>query len=91
MAKKIECVDCQTGIVLDDLIDRLVVKDKVAYIPGLESIMDKVIKMRLDTRAKIGDELLRRVGEKFEIPKAEEKEYRQALIDDYDRRITEFI
>jgi hypothetical protein len=91
MVKKIECVDCQTGIVLDDLIDRLVVKDKIAYIPGLEGIMEQVIKMRLDSHAKIGDELLSRVKAKFEIPLSEEKDYRQALIDDHDRRITEFI
>lgn len=91
MVKRIECVDCQTGIVLDELIDRLVVKDKIAHIPGLENIMEQVIKMRLDTHAKIGDELLRLVKEGFEIPMPEERNYREALIDLYDRRITEFI
>ena len=91
--KAIECVNCNanTGLDIDSLVDRIIVKGKVAHIPGLEDIMAIVIKMRLDSRSKVAIELVRRVEEQFIIPKGERDDYRDALLDDYDRRIIEFI
>jgi hypothetical protein len=91
--KAIECVNCNanTCLDIDSLVDRIIVKGKVAHIPGLEDIMAIVIKMRLDSRSKVAIELVRRVEEQFIIPKGERDDYREALLDDYDRRIIEFI
>ena len=88
--RKIECVNCATNPVLESLADRLVVKDKVAIIPGLDEIMDQVVKLRLPSRSQAADELLRRVKERYQVPKDEEREYRIALIDHYDRRLTDY-
>ena len=89
--KGIECVDCNSGISVESLTDRLVLKDKIASIAGVEGIMEQVIRKRSSSRALIGDEMMRFVAEKHLITADEEKQYREALIDDYERRITEFM
>lgn len=89
--KAIECVNCGANTNLESLADCIIVNGKVAHIPGLEAMMAMVIKMRLDTRSKVANELMRQVKERFIVPEGEEKDYRQALLDDYERRIVEFI
>ncbi|MFA5312600.1 MAG: hypothetical protein WC375_04665 [Methanomassiliicoccales archaeon] len=91
MQKKIECVDCGPGVNVETLANRLIVKNKMAIIPGLEGIFADVIRMRLDTSVKIGDELVRRVKLDHAIPADEERDYREALMDEYDRRTTDFV
>ncbi|MCE5296316.1 MAG: hypothetical protein LLG16_04335 [Euryarchaeota archaeon] len=91
MPKKIECIDCGPGVNIESLANRLVVKDKIAIIPGLEEVFADVIKLRLDTRAMIGDELIRRVKLEHIIPPEEERDYREALLDEYDRRTIDFV
>jgi hypothetical protein len=88
--KAIECVDCQTGVSLDSLRDRIIVGDKIAHIPGLEKMVDEVTKMRLPGLREVGDELLRRVKAVYNIPSGEEIKYRRALLDFYDQRLTAF-
>jgi hypothetical protein len=91
MPKKIECIDCGPGVNIESLANRLVVKDKIAIIPGLEEVFEEVIKLRFETRAKVGDELIRRIKLEHLIPPGEEKDYRDALMDEYDRRTIDFV
>jgi hypothetical protein len=88
--KTIECINCGNSNDIESLADCIIVNGKVARIPGLEGIMDRVIKMRLDTRNKVANELLRLVREEYIIPAGEEDAYRQALLDDYEQRLVDF-
>jgi hypothetical protein len=91
MSKKaIECVDCQTTLSVESLKDRIVVGDKVAYIPGLEEMVEEVMRLRLDTIHAVGEELMRRVTATYQIPAGMESAYRQALLDYYDRQATSY-
>jgi hypothetical protein len=89
--KAIECVNCGANTNIDSLTDCIIVNGKVARIPGLEEIMARVTKMRLDSRSKVANELLRQVKEGFIIPVGEEEDFRLALMDDYERRTIEFM
>ena len=89
--KSIECVDCQTNLNVESLKDRIVVGDKVAHIPGLERMVEEVLRMRLDTIHAVGDEMVRRVKAMYSIPPGQESAYRQALLDYYDRRAISFV
>jgi hypothetical protein len=91
MARKtIECINCGSSNDIESLADCIIVNGKVARIPGLEGIMDRVMKMRLDTRTKVANELLRLVGEDYIVPSREVEAYRQALLDDYEQRLVDF-
>jgi hypothetical protein len=48
------------------------------------------MKMRMDTRTKVANELLRLVKLDFIVPPGEEDAYRQALLDDYEQRLVDF-
>jgi len=89
--KEIECIDCGPGVISESLSDRLVIKDKIAIIPGLEGMFDEAIKLRLTSRVKVSDELLKMLKKMYKVPEGEEKDYRDALMDEYDRRTTEFL
>ncbi|QLH74182.1 MAG: hypothetical protein HPY73_01105 [Methanomassiliicoccales archaeon] len=93
MMKKenIECIGCSSSLGVEVLSDRLVLKDKVAVIPGLDRILEEVMKMRLDKRSAIADELMTRVKARFMVPDGEEKEYREALMAEYERRMMDFL
>ncbi|OPY31708.1 MAG: hypothetical protein A4E32_01310 [Methanomassiliicoccales archaeon PtaU1.Bin124] len=92
MAKKtIECIDCEPGIPIESLRDRLVVNDKVAFIPGLEQMVEEVMRLKPPTMHQAGEELMIRVKKSYQIPPGEEEAYRRALLDYYDRRVTTFI
>ncbi len=88
--KTIECVNCGNSNDIDSLADCIIVNGKVARIPGLEGIMDRVMKMRLDTRTNVANELLRLVKEEYIVPTSEAEAYRQALLDDYEQRMVDF-
>jgi hypothetical protein len=91
MARKtIECINCSSSNDIESLVDCIIVNGKVARIPGLERIMERVMKMRLDTRTKIANELLRLVKQDYLVPSDEEDAYRQALLDDYEQRMVDF-
>ena len=92
MSKKaIECIDCKPGIPVESLRDRLIVNDKVAHIPGLEAMVDEVLRMKLPTLHQAADEMMRRVTNIYKVPPGEESKYRQALLDYYESRATNFI
>lgn len=91
MARKtIECINCSNNNDIVSLADCIIVNGKVARIPGLERIMDRVMKMRLDARTKVANELLRLVKQDYIVPTGEEDAYRQALLDDYEQRLVDF-
>jgi hypothetical protein len=91
MARKtIECINCSNNNDIESLADCIIVNGKVARIPGLERIMDRVMKMRLESRTKVANELLRLVKQDFIVPTGEEDAYRQALLDDYEQRLVDF-
>jgi hypothetical protein len=91
MARKtIECINCSSSNDIESLADCIIVNGKVARIPGLERIMERVMKMRMDTRTKVANELLRLVKLDFIVPPGEEDAYRQALLDDYEQRLVDF-
>lgn len=89
--KAIECVDCQTTLSVESLKDRIIVGEKVAHIPGLERMVEDVLRLRLDSIHAVGDELMRRVKATYQVPPDEEQAYRRALLDYYDSRVTSFI
>jgi hypothetical protein len=53
---------------------------------GLEEIMETVRKMKLAQRRSVADELLAKAKGKDQVPPEREKPYRNALMDEYDRR-----
>jgi hypothetical protein len=84
--KKLECKECgDSGIGLDTSC-KLWVKDRFVDAQGIDDIMEDVFRMHLKDRNRITDELMSRFLQNNEMNEALEKEYRMALIDEYERR-----
>ena len=84
--KKQECADCgDSGIGLETA-GKLWVKDRFIDALGIDDMMEEVFHMRLKDRNRITDELMSRFLVNNEINEVLEKEYRMALIDEYERR-----
>ena len=84
--KKLECADCgDSGIGLETA-SKLWVKDRFVNALGIDDMMEEVFHMRLKDRNRITDELMSRFLVNNEINEALEKEYRMALMDEYERR-----
>jgi hypothetical protein len=83
---KLECAECgDSGIGLGTT-DKLWVKDRFVDVLGIDEIMEEVFRMHLKDRSRITEELLSRFLVNNQMIEALEREYRLALIDEYERR-----
>ncbi|MCX6651510.1 MAG: hypothetical protein NT131_07645 [Methanomassiliicoccales archaeon] len=82
---KLGCVDCGPGLAFDEK-EMLLVSGTLVKLVGLEKIMEEVRRLKIGQRKQVADELLSRAKKENQIPPGQEKEYRNALMDDYDRR-----
>ena len=69
-----------------ELSCKLWVKDRFVDAQGIDDIMEEVLQMRLKDRDHITDALMARFILNNQIDRSLSKEYRAALIDEYDRR-----
>lgn len=82
---KLNCVGCDTGLSLNER-EKLLVDGQLVELVGLEEIMEEVRKLKVPQRKLVADRLLAMVKERNTIPEEAEKRYRDALMDEYDRR-----
>ncbi|MHC1709683.1 MAG: hypothetical protein AB9819_04685 [Methanomassiliicoccales archaeon] len=82
---KLNCIGCDTGLSLNEG-EKLVVSGQLVELAGLEEIMEEVRKLKLPQRKQVADELLARAKERKAVPEGSERQYRDALMDEYDRR-----
>jgi hypothetical protein len=83
---KLECAECgDSGIGLETAC-KLWVKDRFVDALGIDDIMEEVFRMHLKDRNRITDELMSRFLQNNTMNEVLEKEYRMALIDEYERR-----
>ncbi len=82
---KLNCVGCDTGLSFNEG-EKLLVNGQLVELIGLEEIMEEVRKLKISQRKQVADELLARAMVRKAIPEGSEKQYRDALMDEYDRR-----
>jgi len=64
----------------------ILVNGQLTEIKGLDEIMEEVRKLKLQKRKDIADGLLERTQARNPVPEGSERQYRDALMDEYDRR-----
>ena len=82
---KLKCVGCDTGLSLNEG-EKLLVDGQLVELIGLDEMMEEVRKLKLQSRKQVADELLARAKERHAVPDGSERQYRDALMDEYDRR-----
>ncbi|MGD0817130.1 MAG: hypothetical protein ABR986_01875 [Methanomassiliicoccales archaeon] len=83
---QLECAECgDSGIGLDTA-GKLWVKDRFVDAKGIDEMMEEVLRMHLKDRNRITEELMSRFLLNNEMNVALEREYKMALIDEYERR-----
>ncbi len=82
---KLGCVGCAPGLSLNEG-ETLLMDGRLVQLAGLEEIMEQVRRMKLTRRKLVADELLTRVKSSNQVPVERERAYRNALMDEYDRR-----
>lgn len=82
---KLNCVGCDTGLSLSEG-EKLLVNGQLVELVGLDEIMEEVRKLKIPQRKLVADELLARAKARNAVPEGSEKQYRDALMDEYDRR-----
>jgi hypothetical protein len=82
---KVGCVDCGPALSLSEG-EKLLVSGNLVDVLNLDQIMEEVRRLRVEQRKRVADELLSRAKEHNQISPDQEKEYRNALMDEYDRR-----
>jgi len=82
---KLNCIGCDTGLPLE-VGEKLIVDGEMVDLVGLDDLMETVRKMKLAQRRQVADELLARAKEHNQVPKERERMFRNALMDEYDRR-----
>lgn len=82
---KLNCVGCDTGLSFSEG-EKLLVNGQLVELSGLEELMEQVRRMKLAQRRQVADELLAMAKARNEIPPEAERQYRDALMDEYDRR-----
>ena len=88
---KLECTDCgDPGIGLETPC-KLWIKDRFVDAMGVDDIMEEVFRMRLKDRDRIAEELMSRFLIVNQMNEGQEKDYRVALIDEYERRQEPYI
>lgn len=78
-------VSCGPGPSLNEG-EKLLVDGRLVDLVGLERIMEEVRRLKLSRRKLVADELLARAKAGNQVPEGMEREYRNALMDEYDRR-----
>ena len=81
----LSCTGCESGLSIDES-ERIIVNGQLVRLEGLDGVMEDVRRMKIPQRKRIADELLIRAKARNPIPAAEERHYRDALMDEYDRR-----
>jgi len=66
--------------------EKLLVDGRLVDVVDMETTMEEVRRLKLAKRKNVADELLSRTKAKNDIPAEKEKIYRNALMDEYDRR-----
>ena len=66
--------------------EKLLVDGQLVELIGLDEMMEEVRKLKLQSRKQVADELLARAKERHAVPDGSDKQYRDALMDEYDRR-----
>jgi lipid A disaccharide synthetase len=82
---KLNCVGCGSGLSMDQG-EKLIVDGQLVTVMGLDEIMETVRKMKLQQRKLVADELLVQAKARNDIPEEAERRYRDAFMDEYDRR-----
>lgn len=82
---KLNCVGCDTGLSLNER-EKLLVNGQLVEVPGLDEIMEEVRRLKVSQRKQVADELLARAKSRNTVPEGSERQYRDALMDEYDRR-----
>jgi len=82
---KVNCVGCGPGLSFTEG-EKLLVNGILVELIGLDEIMEEVRRLKLAQRKKVADELLARAKERKAVPEGSERQYRDALMDEYDRR-----
>ncbi len=82
---KSNCTGCDTGLSFNEG-EKILVNGQLVELVGLDEIMEEVRKLKLPQRKKVADELLARAKERKAVPEGSERQYRDALMDEYDRR-----
>jgi hypothetical protein len=62
------------------------VKGKKMFLPGLDEMMQKLQRRRLQTRKEVREEIRAQLPGLCQVPPGEEEDYVNALLDEYDRR-----
>jgi hypothetical protein len=84
--KKQECAECgDPGIGMENN-GKLWVKDRFIDVIGMDDIFEEVMRMRLKNHDRIVEELMVRFILNNEMVAGMEKDYRLALLDEYERR-----
>ncbi len=82
---KLKCIDCDTGLSLNEG-EKLLVNGQLVEVAGLDEIMEEVRRLKIPQRKQVADELLARAKSRHAVPDGSERQYRDALMDEYDRR-----
>jgi hypothetical protein len=82
---KLNCVGCDNGLSLNEG-EKLLVNGQLVEIAGLDEIMEEVRRLKMPQRKLVADELLARARSRHAVPEGSERQYRDALMDEYDRR-----
>jgi hypothetical protein len=89
--KKLDCADCgDPGIDLGSA-SKLWVKDRFVDAAGMDGIMEEVFHMGIKDRNRIAEELMVRFLASNRIDEALHKDYRLALMDEYERRLLPYL
>ena len=83
--KKIGCAGCGTTLSSAPMFN-FTVKGHPMWISGLDELMDKVLRKRLQSRRQVREELLTQLPNMCQVPAGEEDDYVAALLEEYDRR-----
>jgi hypothetical protein len=82
---KLNCVGCDNGLSFNEG-EKLLVNGQLVELPGLDEIMEQVRRMKMPQRRLVADELLSLAKARKAVPEGSERQYRDALMDEYDRR-----
>ena len=81
---KLKCVEC--GGLSTGEGEKLLIDGRLVGVVDMEMIMEEVRRMKLTKRKDVADELLSRTKAKNDILAEQEMIYRNALMNEYDRR-----
>ncbi|MEI6796611.1 MAG: hypothetical protein WCK39_07085 [Methanomassiliicoccales archaeon] len=84
--KKIGCAGCGTTLSSAPMTN-LTVKGHPIWISGLDDMMGRVLRRRLQSRKEVREELHIQLPQLCQVPAGEEDDYVAALMDEYDRRL----